>query len=322
MSQRTEERFDFDTSNRQNERITTMINRVYEKADMRAIGESRHDDKQAAKASGAKGSHEIMQRTGVHSWETEHKIKGQMHVFAEYCHANYDTKQLNDIKPDMISSFLTEMSDRGYSQKTFDSYCSTLERWAVGFDKAMPQAGHSRTDEWHKVITECKAELRDSFVQLNTSTRAYHNPQAILDNIENRACHLIGSLQLNHGLRYSDACKLSELAAKGDIEHSKGGQAIRGLYNKLSDSEKNALKSLSSDEIRGIKYQYPRELQKAAEQAGEQYQGSATHGLRHNFAQNTYNSYISQGKTPKDALLLTAEAMGHHRPDITLQYLR
>lgn len=322
MSQRTEERFEFDTSNRQNERITAMIDKVYDKSGMRAIGESRHDDKDSAKAQGAKGSHEIMQNTGVHSWATEHKIKGQLHLFAEYCHANYDTKQLCDIKPNMISDFLTEMADRGYAQKTFDSYCSTLDRWAVAFDKALPQAGHCRADEWHKVITECKQELRSGFVQLNTTSRAYDNPQAILANIDDKACHLVASLQLNQGLRYSDACKLAEIYHSGGINHAKGGQAINGVYNKLQTSEQNALKSLTLKDTYGIKYRYLPILKNAVEKAGERYEGSATHGLRHNFAQSAYNSYIAEGKSPKEALLATAEDMGHHRPDITLQYLR
>jgi hypothetical protein len=322
MSQRTTEAFEFELSNRQYEKITAMINKVYDKAEMDGIGESRHADKAAAVASGAKGFHEIMQHTKVHSYATEDKIKGQMHIFAEYCHTNYGTKQLNEIKPSMISSFLSEMADRGYSQKTFDSYCSTLERWAGAFDNALPQAGHCRSDEWHKVITECKGELRSGLVRLNTTSRAYDNPQVIIANIEDRACHLVASLQLNQGLRYSDACKLAEIYHDGGINHSKGGQAIKGLYSRLPVNQQNALKSLTSNEMHGLKYRYPKVLENAVKATGESYRGSATHGLRHNFAQSTYNHFIEDGMTKKEALLATSELMGHHRPDVTLQYLR
>ena len=64
------------------------------------------------------------------------------------------------------------------------------------------------------------------------------------------------------------------------------------------------------------------ELKSAAESCGETYTGKATHGLRHNFAQEHYQDFLSQGHTPRQALLETAELMGHHRPDITEHYLR
>lgn len=321
MSERTIDAFDFsdDISHKQYDKITAMIDRAYEKSDVRAIGDSRHADKQQAFAKGATKTHDVMTHTGVHSWATEHKIKGQMHVFAEYCRVNYNTSNLSSIKPNMISSFLAEMSDRGYSQKTFDSYCSTLERFAVIFDKAYPD-NTNRCDTWHNVISDARDELRDTFVRLNTGTRAYDNPQAIVSGLQDNACRMVGMLQLNHGLRLSDACKLQEIKDIGIVAHSKGGQPIANLYNKLSATERNLLNSLKPEDFDNLKARYQHDLKASALSLGENYNG--THGLRHNFAQSQYNSYIEHGCTPRQALLAVAEDVSHHRPEITLQYLR
>lgn len=319
MSERTQQAFDFGLSNFQNDRITSMIDNAYEKAGVQAIGEKRHADKQSAMDNGAKGTHEIMQQTGVHSWNTEHKIKGQMHVFAEYCKIEYKTKDLQHITPNMLTSFFENMLERGYSQKTFDSYCSTLERFACIFDKAY---GGNRAETWHNEIKASRSDLKGSFVQLNTETRAYNDPERLVSSISSPVCQMVGLLQLNHGLRLSDACKLQEIIESKGVEHSKGGQPIQGLYDRLTPNEKNLLNSLSLADCHGLKNRYQAELKDAAARCGEVYQGKATHGLRHNFAQNTYNEYIKEGCTPHQALLNTAEELGHHRADITQHYLR
>ena len=322
MSSRTEEAFDCKMSNTQERHTTHMIDKLFDNAGFRCMGERRHDAKNEAMANGASGTHEIMKNTGVYSYETMDKLKGQFHIFVNYCKINYGVKTIDSIKTGFIKDFLNEMADRGYSQKTFESYCSTLERFAVAQDKAYDIQGTSKSEQWHNVIQECKAELNGQFAELNHEARAYDNPQAVIDNLKTDACWLVGSLQLNHGLRLSDACKLEEIATKGEIVHSKGGQAIHGVLDSLTPKEKAVLSSLAADDYKGLRNRYQYELKAAASEAGEQYSGKATHGLRHNYAQNQYNGYLEQGYSPRQALLSTAEDMGHHRPEITQEYLR
>lgn len=329
MSTRTEEAFDFNLSNTQNDRITNMINHAYDKAEMRHVGESRHEAKEAFrqeyKAQFGKNptSHEMNAKIGLHSWPTEHKYKGQMHLVAEFCNATYGVKQIQSIKPEHIKSFLTEMCDRGYAQKTFDSYCGTLEKMGVMLDKAFGTNGEfTRSEAWHDTINECKAELRDDFVQLNTGSRAYDNPHAIIDSISDPVCHLVGSLQLDAGLRVTDACKLIELQKTNGIENSKGGQSLEKIVSRLSPQDQEVLKNIKPEQCYKLKENYVKALKEAVSANGEVYAGKATHGMRHNFAQENYNNFIAQGYTPREALLATSELMGHHRPEITLEYLR
>ena len=315
MSERTEEAFDFNLSNRQYDRITRMIDNAYEKSGFKAFGESRDFDKLCARANGANGTHEIMQNTDVHSYSTYHKTKGQMHIFSEFCKVVYGIKNLHGIKPDMIKSFFNEMCDRGYAQKTFDSYCSTLERFGVMLDKAYGDG--NRAETWHNTISTVKSEIRAEFVQLNVNSRAYENPHEVVSAIKDETCKLVGTLQLEYGLRLTDACKLLEIKELSRVNNSKGGQPIE-----LSPKVKVLLQNVTADDCRGLKNRYQSELKSAALACGEEYNGKATHGLRHNFAQEHYKDFISQGHTPRQALLETAELMGHHRADVTEHYLR
>lgn len=317
MSERTADAFDFDLSNRQNDKITRMIDNAIDKADFLQIGQKRHDAKANAMKNGANGTHEIMQQTPVFNWNSIHKEKGQMHVFCEYCKVNYDIKNLHGIKPDMLTSFFNEMSDRGYAQKTFESYCSTLERFGVMLDKAYDGVIGNRSESWHEAISTAKVELKGEFVQLNVNSRAYDNPRDVVASIKDETCRLVGTLQLDYGLRLSDACKLLEIKDLGRVNNSKGGQPIE-----LPAQVKVMLQNVTLEDCRGLKNRYQTELKSAAESCGETYTGKATHGLRHNFAQEHYQDFLNQGHTPRQALLETAELMGHHRPDITEHYLR
>jgi len=68
-------------------------------------------------------------------------------------------------------------------------------------------------------------------------------------------------------------------------------------------------------------------LKYACKIEGENYTGA--HGLRYNFAQNTFierfENNLSRGMSPdeaeREALKYTSEQMGHHREEITKHYL-
>lgn len=46
------------------------------------------------------------------------------------------------------------------------------------------------------------------------------------------------------------------------------------------------------------------------------------HGLRHNYAQRRLEQLRAGGLSPKDAMLILSQELGHFRPEITLTYLR
>lgn len=312
MSRHTENPMEFDLSHRQEERIETQLHNVFERGGALAIGESRADDK----AAHAGTSHEMAVQTRIHSWGSYHKLQSQARVFCSYCWVNYGVRKIDQITPSMSRDFVQDLGARGYARNTIDCYASGVQKLAALVDRAFG-GGSRRAETWGAAVSEVRgAVLRDA-PDPSADARAYADPAAVVERIQEPAFHVVASLQLECGLRLSDACKLDELRQTGKIEQSKGGQAITPH---LSAALKSALERLPAAELHPDKEKYAEALRGAAEAAGEQYTG--THGLRHNFAQAQFASYTEHGMSKAEALRAVAEDMGHHRSDITLTYLR
>ena len=311
MSTRTTDAFDFsDISNKQEGRIANQVHSAFEKSGMRdGIGTSRKEDKLAHVGD----SHQQAQGTSIHSWGTLHKVESVARTFCRYCHVEYGVRNTNQIKPDMVRTFLSELGERNYSRNTIDNYASALERFGVALDRSLHQG--NRAETWHKEIDAVRVELVQAAPDLSAGSRAYADPQALVDEISNPVYRAVAGMQLNHGLRLNDALKLHEIAENGAVLHSKGGQV---MPVNLSPEEKANLDKIGDVHI--SKSGYIAALHEAAEATGQAFTGS--HGLRHNYAQAQFNGYTAQGMSRSEALQATSEDMGHHRQDITLVYLR
>ncbi len=65
---------------------------------------------------------------------------------------------------------------------------------------------------------------------------------------------------------------------------------------------------------------YEKELKKAFTENNTKYAG--THSLCYTFAQHSFIEKVEKGVDGKSAQLQISESLGHHRPDITLTYLK
>ena len=126
MSQHTEDRLDIELSNRKEAQLSLQLDNAINKSDINQIGCSRYEGKQAALADGAHGSHEINQRIGITSHASMDKFRSQIHVFGAWCYDRQGISNLNQIKPEMVAGFLSELCDRDYARNTVQNYASTL----------------------------------------------------------------------------------------------------------------------------------------------------------------------------------------------------
>ena len=311
MSKHTENPMDFDLSNRQEERIKSQINKVFQDSGALGIGESRAKDK----ADHAGTSHDMSMQTKVHSWGSVHKLQSQARTFCRYCWSNYGIKQIKQIRPSMVKDFVQDLGARGYSRNTIDCYASGLQKFAALVDRAYQ--GGRRAEEWTRAVSSVRSEVLQDAVDPSAASRAYADHAALVEHIQEPAFRVVAGLQLYCGLRVGDALKLTELKETGAIASSKGGQTIKP---NLPDWLKSALNALDPSEIHPTRYEYTNALREAAEAANQSFTGS--HGLRHCYAQTQFGSYVEHGMSKAEALRAVAEDMGHHRPDITLTYLR
>ena len=310
MSKHSAEEFN-ELGKNQEWRIKNQVNNVFVRSGMLAAGESRHEDK----AAHAGDSHAMAQNTGIHSWGTWHKLQGEARTFCRFAWQNYGIRNVNQLKPQMVSDFARELGARGYSRNSINNYMSGLNRFAVVLDKGLGQGNRSET--WAREIASVRGEVLRSAPRLDTGARSYDRPDELVASIRGEAYQVVASLQLACGLRLNDAMKLRELRDTGSIAHSKGGQTITP---NIPDSIKSALERLQGSELHVDKAGYLNALKNACDVQNTAYYGS--HGLRHNYAINQYNSYRAEGMSKAEALKAAAEDMGHHRTSITLVYLR
>ena len=315
MSYRAEE-LEFNLSNRQEHNLSNQLNQAYAKSDLCQIGKSKLTAQNKARENGASNSHEVAKNIGIYSYSYEDKFKNQCHKFGEYAFEN-GIKHISAIKDSDVKGFLTAIIDAGYSYNTVKQYCGTLEKMDTMLSRAYPQ----NRGNWSAVISECRDYAKIECERKDIDTRSYRDPDSIINSLPEKY-QLAASMQLNSGLRVSDACYIKKSGENTVSVNSKNGQIItkeltprqKELFDKFSSNGKYAVNRES--------YNY--NLKKACEATNQQWQGS--HGLRHNYAQNRM-SELTDDKNPNKvdygtALLTVSKEMGHHRIEITEKYLR
>lgn len=276
------------------------------------IGESKKEAKTEAYANGAKDSHDVGSRTGMFSGETIKTYLPEWIACANWCKENEGLRDIRNLSPEMVKNYLTSEIAEGGKFSTLAKECSALNK----LDDTMSAAFGQKYD-FHSEIEECRGIGREC-LDTSLESRAYQDPQAVVNAIADPENRLVAQLQLETGLRVGDAQNIrpSDLQSGSVlVENSKNGQDIivtpsKELYDKIE----------ANGGIRVEYNSYLSDLKQACADTGENYSGS--HSLRHNYASQTYESYRESGLSHKEALHETAERMGHHRGEITERYLR
>lgn len=291
-------------------------------------GESKHEQKEELRSEMAENDkkpswHDFGQNLTICSYRTAENYKDVWHQCANWCHDNKDIqlKNIEKIDGNMISKFLEHKVDEGVSLNTFRQYASAMDKMGVALEMY-------NNKEYSFDLKEVRA-LGNEKLEMPEGTRAYDNPAAIIDALSGRS-ELIASMQHEGGFRISEVLTLKIDNLKGDgvvgIDNTKGGlyreiQLSPETYEKLKDYlEANEGRFCGSGEIKEVADAYRADVKGAATATGQAYTGS--HGLRWNYAQETYAHYIKEGYTPEQALKATSKDMGHQRTDITLHYLK
>ncbi len=310
MAQNRAEELEFNISKRQERTLSSQLDQAYLKSDLCQIGQSKFTAKNKAREMGANNSHEVGKSIGIYSYASEDKLKNQWHKLGEFAFSN-GTKHISAIKDTDVKEFIGKMIDNKYSYNTIKQYCSSLEKMDVMLSKAYPQ----NRGDWQSAIAECRATAKEK-CSSNLDTRAYSRPNDIIKSMPEKY-QLASSMQLEHGLRKSDACYFKKIDNDRVKVNSKNGQEI---IKELTPKQKELFQKYNSNGIYSVnrdKYEY--QLKKACKETGQAWNGS--HGLRHNYAQNRMNE-LSGRMSYGEAMLQTSKEMGHHRMEITQKYLR
>lgn len=279
--------------------------------------QSKYDGMQANRAAGAKQSHEVHQGTEM-SWNTYHTYKSECKPLAVFVQTEFGLRDIYQITPTMVSDYLVKVVDCEVKYDTFTKICSAIEKFCTCIND---HNGGERQD-FHRVIDDFKESAKEALPASDFTSRAFENPETVIENLSNEKFQIVAELQYTCGLRISDACHITPDMIKGvalaDI-NSKNGQ----LHTVTPSAElmgriQAVVASEGQFSVNRNAYAY--DLRKASTAAGES--NSSSHSFRHSFAQDRMAYWTSEGLSYQDALQHVSEEMGHHRPEITEWYLR
>ena len=302
--------------------IVYQVHQIF--AEIIQFGQSKHEAKELAREQGAKTWHEIGKSIYIYSYATADQYRDISKDLMNYTKQQFGVKDIEKLQSEHIQAYLETKIADGVKYSTFQKYAAALEKLEVALNKYAES--HNTGREYHFDLFSVREQARE-VLERSQTTRAYENPKALINSIQNPEYRIIAQTQYEGGFRISELNHLSEKNFKDNntfqVISGKGG---KDREVSLSKETYQALKSLldKADPSDG-KYKfdmndYRNALKEAAERSGQEYTGS--HGLRWNFTQEKFAELQEQGKTYEQALQIVSNLLGHERPDITEHYLR
>ncbi len=291
------------------------------------IGESRHEAKQQATYN---NPHELAKQTGIHSYKTLDNYRGVARDLLQYAKDNGFTKDIEKLNSETVKSFLESKLKEGISYNTLKTYTAAITKLETALEKH-----NGNTYNISQAAAEVLQQAREGGMGPKEQHRAFQNPQAVIQNINNHDYRTIAQFQLASGLRLSELNHIrpDQLQERDgrmfvSVEQGKGGkdrvvevkdkqafQAYKSLVESKQQTEgKYAGKFVFS------KPGYSSAVARAAAKAGETERG--THSFRWNYAQKEYiDKQVHEGKPETQAKLEVSNELGHNRESITDHYL-
>lgn len=289
------------------------VSQIFRQSGIFQPGTSKHAVKEAVRAEGARTWTQISEKTAIYSYKTADAYRETWLRCALYARENDGLKDLTKIEPRHIQNYLENVAERGCSRATFNQYAAALGK--------LENALNAYTGKDYSIRDGIEA-ARESAYDLAKfdGSRAYDRPAEVLQNLHSPDHRLAACLQYELGCRVSEAGHI-RVEQLRDAELTYQGKGGKVLTKDLSESLRQDLEQrFKHGELKIDHDSYRADLKRAAEETGQEYQGS--HGLRWNYAQNRMTELKNEGRSYYESLGVVSREMGHERPDITEHYLR
>ncbi|SOB62144.1 putative Integrase family protein (plasmid) [Pseudodesulfovibrio profundus] len=285
-----------------------------------AIGESKHTDKEAARA--ALGdipatSQRISDQTKIHSYGTAHDYQETWKAIGQHAR-EMGQKDMERITSEHVKSYLDMRRESGIALSTWRKEAAHAGK----LGNAISEKTGQRVD-FREAINDLRAGAKDALENPDRD-RGYVDPREVIRNVNNPDSRLVATIQMEGGARCHEVTQIrADQLREGNtinLTNTKGG--MPRTIEVRPDTFQRLQQTLSErgGVLRVNQSTYRNHVAEAASRAGEV--NSGTHDLRYNFAQDRYQELTREGYAPEQAHYLISEEMGHHRPDITLHYLR
>lgn len=302
--------------------VAGQVSYIWEQID--GIGESKVDARADSDVTSLKDDRAVSDK--VHSYEYKDEVLRTAEDLGNFARENFGEKNYEKIDGDIVQAYIDAKIADGVTQGTLSNYISHLAKVETALIKIAEISKHEYTAFTREDLREARENIKENAGKTDYVNRAYASPGAVISNLE-RGEHLAGRLQLEHGLRVSEATRIGERQLNGNTLTyiGKGGKE---QSKELSPSLANSIRSNMENGRFSVDQNHYREsLRESSRVEGDKYSGS--HGLRYNYAQNEYvsrlDAKIEGGMKPdeahREALAEVSKEMGHNREEITEHYL-
>lgn len=310
------------------------VQHLFNESGINLIGKKRHEIKNIARSHGARTSAQKGAVAPVTSYATGDKYRNVWLLLCNHAKIPCQRFDIELLIGDDIRDFLQEhVIEAGLSRRTFYTYASALGKLETALTMYAPRFETGRSYSFRQAIEYLRPIARME-LRMFHDTREYADPIALIKCINENSFRVAASVQNEGGARIREAALIKDKqlldtfydrisqTTMGSIQldgtATKGGRA---RVIRVSEATYLNLSNIIANEgkFRVDQDAYRRQLRRAAEASGQDYNGS--HGLRYNFAQRRYRQYLASGLGEIEAKLRIAGEMGHSRPGITEWYL-
>lgn len=298
--------------------------------EVNAIGTSKHEAKEEARAEGAQTWHQIGKELGVYSYSTADSYRDVWRSCLDYAKENANIRDIEKLSGEAVRAFLESKIEQGVARSTFGQYAAAAEKLEVALNRYAEKHGSGREYSFSRDIQEARQAA--SGLAKFEGSRAYQNPDRLVSSVGSGQHNLAAALQREGGARISEINHVTKDQLRGlrADPHSgvvKGWIHVEGKGGKEREVgvSPGTYARLSAEVAGGTRFEFDKnayraDLKEAAVRTGQSYEGS--HGLRWSWAQERHSELQQFGMTYDQSLTEVSREMGHERGDITEHYLR
>jgi len=287
-----------------------IINRVMSNAN--GINQSKVEARNSSNQIGENG-HKVSDK--AHSIKEVQNLRSVTTQYINFVKENYAGKVAGNINAESAKAFL-EAKAIEVKGSTLNTYTSLMQKVSDNLNK--DGIGNLNRQDIRSIKQELKEDYSLSKEHIN---RAYDNTQAIQEQMRQTTMSLSADLQIEAGLRASDAINSDKWQINQDntltINDSKGG--ITYTTAPISNELIQRVQEAKEIGYRANYSEYREALKEAVQSTGQNYTG--THGLRYSFAQDRMEKLLGTGLYTRNEIKgQVSLEMGHSRLDITDHY--
>ena len=231
------------------------------------------------------------------------------------------TQKLNIVPIDLISEFIQTKAEDGNSNETLLEHISIISSTFTALRNLKYAVAISDQD-----FADLRTEFRTVGIKAVHKNRAFKSSKKVVEDLYefNNTAGIVSEFQETCGYRIHEVLQINPgmievlddgFYIKEGMIKGKGGFPLH--QKKISSSlvKKITVHFASVDSWKITAAQYNSDIKQVT---GTKY---SSHSFRYNYAQALYAKLTAEGYTVPEAKRIVAEAMGHHRKDITDHYL-